>query len=82
MRALQLNINHCEAAHDVLTHTVFEQKIGVAIIVVQHKNSSGRQCQRGRQSTEFTRLYELFKKKRNYLKKIIEKSKAKHTRST
>ena len=32
MRVLQHNINHCEAAHDLLTQTVREMKIDVAII--------------------------------------------------
>ena len=32
MRVLQHNINQCEAAHDLLTQTVREMKIDVAII--------------------------------------------------
>lgn len=38
MRVLQLNLNHCEAAQELLTHTVFEQKVDVAIISEQYKN--------------------------------------------
>lgn len=40
MKILQLNLNHCEAAQDLLTQTVCEHKIDVAIICEQYKNLS------------------------------------------
>ncbi|XP_066906401.1 uncharacterized protein [Halyomorpha halys] len=38
MRILQLNLNHCEAAQDLLYQTVREQHIDVAILSEQYKN--------------------------------------------
>lgn len=32
MRVLQVNLNHCEAAHDLLMQTVRELKVDLAII--------------------------------------------------
>ncbi|XP_054083381.1 uncharacterized protein LOC128920325 [Zeugodacus cucurbitae] len=40
MRVLQLNLNHCEAAQELLSQTVYEQKIDVAIISEQYRNKS------------------------------------------
>ncbi|XP_066903357.1 uncharacterized protein, partial [Halyomorpha halys] len=41
MRILQLNLNHCEAAQDLLYQTVREQHIDVAILCKQYKNLDG-----------------------------------------
>ncbi|XP_066906400.1 uncharacterized protein [Halyomorpha halys] len=41
MRILQLNLNHCEAAQDLLYQTVREQHIDVAILSEQYKNRDG-----------------------------------------
>ncbi|XP_066901739.1 uncharacterized protein [Halyomorpha halys] len=38
MRILQLNLNHCEVAQDLLYQTVREQPIEVAILCEQYKN--------------------------------------------
>ncbi|CAB0036117.1 unnamed protein product [Trichogramma brassicae] len=38
MRILQLNLNHCEAAQDLLSQTMREQRINVAIVCDQYKN--------------------------------------------
>ncbi|CAB0041985.1 unnamed protein product, partial [Trichogramma brassicae] len=38
MRILQLNLNHCEAAQDLLSQTMREQLINVAIVCDQYKN--------------------------------------------
>ena len=40
MRVLQHNINHCEAAHDLLTQTVRDMKIDVAIIADPYTKSN------------------------------------------
>ncbi|XP_066903066.1 uncharacterized protein [Halyomorpha halys] len=41
MRILQLNLNHCEAAQDLLYQRVREQHIDVAILCEQYKNLDG-----------------------------------------
>ncbi|XP_066904559.1 uncharacterized protein [Halyomorpha halys] len=41
MRILQLNLNHCEAAQDLLYQTVREQHIDVAILCEQYENLDG-----------------------------------------
>ena len=38
MRILQLNLNHCETAQDLVMQTVREMKIDVAILCDQHRN--------------------------------------------
>uniref|UniRef100_A0A034WR48 Putative 115 kDa protein in type-1 retrotransposable element R1DM n=1 Tax=Bactrocera dorsalis TaxID=27457 RepID=A0A034WR48_BACDO len=38
MRVLQLNLNHCEAAQELLTQTVIEQKVDIAILSEQYRN--------------------------------------------
>ncbi|CAB0030812.1 unnamed protein product [Trichogramma brassicae] len=38
MRILQLNLNHCKAAQDLLSHTILEQRINVAVVCDQYKN--------------------------------------------
>ncbi|ESO08445.1 hypothetical protein HELRODRAFT_169288 [Helobdella robusta] len=38
MKILQLNFNHCEAAHDLLMQTVRELKVDLAIILEPHKH--------------------------------------------
>ncbi|CAB0031141.1 unnamed protein product [Trichogramma brassicae] len=38
MRILQLNLNHCRAAQDLLSQTIFEQRIHVAVLCDQYKN--------------------------------------------
>ncbi|CAB0040069.1 unnamed protein product, partial [Trichogramma brassicae] len=38
MRILQLNLNHCEAAQDLLCDTISELRIDVAILCEQYKN--------------------------------------------
>lgn len=38
MRILQLNLNHCEAAQDLLSQTMREQRINVAIVCDQYAN--------------------------------------------
>ncbi|XP_046666641.1 uncharacterized protein LOC124358384 [Homalodisca vitripennis] len=38
LRILQLNLNHCEAAQDLLVQTIHEQDIDVAILCDQHRN--------------------------------------------
>ncbi|CAB0032469.1 unnamed protein product, partial [Trichogramma brassicae] len=38
MRILQLNLNHCKAAQDLLSQTILEQRINVAVVCDQHKN--------------------------------------------
>lgn len=43
MRVLQLNLNHCEAAQDLLTQTVREMNIDVAILCEQYRNIVGLQ---------------------------------------
>ena len=40
MRVLQHNLNHCEAAHDLLTQTVRDMKIDVAIIADPYTKSN------------------------------------------
>ncbi|GBP54610.1 hypothetical protein EVAR_35871_1 [Eumeta japonica] len=42
MRILQLNINHCEAAHDLLMQTVREQKIDLVLISELYKHQNGQ----------------------------------------
>ncbi|GBP95659.1 hypothetical protein EVAR_67865_1 [Eumeta japonica] len=42
MRILQLNINHCEAAHDLLVQTVREQKIDLVLISEPYKHLNGQ----------------------------------------
>lgn len=39
MKILQINLNHCEAAQELLTQTVYEKKIDVVIISEQYKNT-------------------------------------------
>lgn len=41
MRILQINLNHCEAAQDLLSQTVRENSIDVAIICEQYRNLHG-----------------------------------------
>ena len=41
LRILQLNLNHCEAAQDMLMQTVREEKIDVALIADQYRNFDG-----------------------------------------
>ena len=38
MRLLQINLNHCKAAQELLRQTVYEKKVDVAIICEQYKN--------------------------------------------
>ncbi|CAB0039258.1 unnamed protein product [Trichogramma brassicae] len=38
MRILQLNLNHCKAAQDLLSQTILEQLINVAVVCDQYKN--------------------------------------------
>lgn len=38
MRVMQLNLNHCEAAQELLMQTVYEEKVDIAIISEQYKN--------------------------------------------
>ncbi|CAB0036598.1 unnamed protein product, partial [Trichogramma brassicae] len=38
MRILQLNLNHCEAAQDLLSQTIREQRINVAIVCEQYRD--------------------------------------------
>ncbi|XP_017468973.1 PREDICTED: putative nuclease HARBI1 [Rhagoletis zephyria] len=38
MRVMQLNLNHCEAAQELLRQTVYEEKVDIAIISEQYKN--------------------------------------------
>uniref|UniRef100_A0ABD2W2F1 Uncharacterized protein n=1 Tax=Trichogramma kaykai TaxID=54128 RepID=A0ABD2W2F1_9HYME len=38
MRILQLNLNHCEAAQDLLCDTISKLRIDVAILCEQYKN--------------------------------------------
>ncbi|KAL7294219.1 hypothetical protein TKK_0012235 [Trichogramma kaykai] len=38
MRILQLNLNHCKAAEELLSQTILEQRINVAIVCDQYKN--------------------------------------------
>uniref|UniRef100_A0ABD2X1G4 Endonuclease/exonuclease/phosphatase domain-containing protein n=1 Tax=Trichogramma kaykai TaxID=54128 RepID=A0ABD2X1G4_9HYME len=38
MRILQLNLNHCRAAQDLLSQTILEQRINVAVVCDQYKN--------------------------------------------
>ncbi|XP_017467153.1 PREDICTED: uncharacterized protein LOC108359692 [Rhagoletis zephyria] len=38
MRVMQLNLNHCEAAQELLRQTVYEEKVNIAIISEQYKN--------------------------------------------
>nr|AMS38371.1 hypothetical protein [Bactrocera tryoni] len=38
MRVVQINLNHCEAAQELLKQTIFEEKIDVAIVCEQYKN--------------------------------------------
>ena len=38
LKVLQINLNHCEAAQDLLTKTVREEKVDVAIIADQYRN--------------------------------------------
>ena len=40
MKILQLNLNHCEAAHDLLTQTVREMDIDVAILSEPYRNTA------------------------------------------
>ncbi|CAB0042218.1 unnamed protein product [Trichogramma brassicae] len=40
MRILQLNLNHCEAAQDLLCDTISKLRIDVAILFEQYKNLS------------------------------------------
>lgn len=39
MKIIQLNLNHCEAAQELLRQTIVEQKIDVAILCEQYKNN-------------------------------------------
>ena len=43
MKVLQLNLNHCEAAQDLLSQTVRELKVDVAILCEQYRNITGLQ---------------------------------------
>lgn len=43
MRVIQLNLNHCEAAQDLLSQTVHEMKIDVAILCEQYRNINSPQ---------------------------------------
>ncbi|CAB0029769.1 unnamed protein product [Trichogramma brassicae] len=38
MRILQLNLNHCRAAQDLLSQTILEQRINVSVLCDQYKN--------------------------------------------
>ncbi|CAB0040110.1 unnamed protein product [Trichogramma brassicae] len=38
MRILQLNLNHCKAAQDLLSQTILKQRINVAVLCDQYKN--------------------------------------------
>ncbi|CAB0032742.1 unnamed protein product [Trichogramma brassicae] len=38
MRILQLNLNQCKAAQDLLRQTILEQRINVAVVCNQYKN--------------------------------------------
>lgn len=38
MKFIQLNVNHCAVAQDILSQTIYESKIDVAIISEQYKN--------------------------------------------
>ncbi|XP_023315674.1 uncharacterized protein LOC111693878 [Trichogramma pretiosum] len=38
MRILQLNLNHCKAAQDLLSQTILEERINVAVVSDQYKN--------------------------------------------
>ncbi|CAB0039197.1 unnamed protein product [Trichogramma brassicae] len=38
MMILQLNLNHCKAAQDLLSQTILEQRINVAVVCDQYKN--------------------------------------------
>ncbi|XP_039969022.1 uncharacterized protein LOC120780849 [Bactrocera tryoni] len=40
MRVVQINLNHCEAAQELLKQTIYEKKIDVAIVCEQYKNIS------------------------------------------
>ncbi len=40
MKILQINLNHCEAAQELLTQTVYERNVDVVIICEQYKNLS------------------------------------------
>ena len=42
MRVLQHNINHCEAAHDLLTQMVRDMKIDMAIIADPYIKSNSQ----------------------------------------
>ena len=41
LKVLQINPNHCEAAKDLLTQTVREEKVDVVIITDQYRNLDG-----------------------------------------
>lgn len=41
LKILQLNLNHCQAAQDLLTQTVREEKIDVVLISDQYRNFDG-----------------------------------------
>lgn len=41
MRILQLNLNHCEAAQDLLSQTIRELDIDVAILCEQYRDYKG-----------------------------------------
>ncbi|CAB0039091.1 unnamed protein product [Trichogramma brassicae] len=38
MRVLQLNLNHCKAAQDLLSQTMVKQRINVAVVCDQYQN--------------------------------------------
>ena len=40
MKLIQLNLNHCRAAHDLLHQTIREQQVDVAILSEQYKNKT------------------------------------------
>uniref|UniRef100_W8ADE4 Putative 115 kDa protein in type-1 retrotransposable element R1DM n=1 Tax=Ceratitis capitata TaxID=7213 RepID=W8ADE4_CERCA len=41
IRCVQINLNHCEAAQDLLKQTIFERKIDVALISEQYRSPTG-----------------------------------------
>ncbi|ESN95685.1 hypothetical protein HELRODRAFT_179156 [Helobdella robusta] len=45
MKILQLNLNHCEATHDLLMQNVHELKIGLAIISEPYKHIDTQQLE-------------------------------------
>ena len=41
LKVLLINLNHCEAAQDLLTQTVHDEEVDVVIIAVQNRNLDG-----------------------------------------